>query len=64
MKKRKREKEISFGNAFIKNTKHFLCFLLVFCMTFVSVPAISFAEETEGSSEASAGVHVLNEANN
>lgn len=33
-------------------------------MTFVSVPAISFAEETEGSSEASAGVHVLNEANN
>lgn len=58
MKKRKKRR------TFIENTKHFICFLLVFCMTFVSVPVTSFAEETESSVKASSGEHVLNEANN
>lgn len=60
MKKRKD----TFGKTFIMNIRNLACFLLVFCMTFIFVPVTSFAEETEDPVNASAGEHVLNEANN
>lgn len=52
------------GGSFMKSIKKYVCFLLVFCISFISVPMTSFAEETQNTKQDAMIDHVLNEENN